>query len=367
MLLDFTNGIAPKILCETVLQQIVNQWESHLANIIRITYSSDRRLLVNPIELTFEQVLSCGGLEALKRVFVDKIVSSAMRGGIDDHLRFFKEDKGFCIDLQDVFPELSALKEVMYHRDVIVHCDGVASQRHCERMRGICKEEEMPKQGERIITDLRYVSKAWDVVYAAGCIVAYMVAMRFMDGVGMRGHEDDVGGVLVEASFNALVEKRYRAVQMMIEPLLKSDCKVGGRARLAMRVNLALAYKQSGQKKKFENIVNDLDWDSREENFRAIIAVLRGNFSDAYKLIKKICNDDPEYLNYVYEWVAYEDLRADKKFNANMDKIKASKSFTPHKGNYPVLEFGAAPDDVGMHLGNLFDSLLKHDSEQKKK
>lgn len=357
--LDDTIGVAPKIVCETVLQQIVNRWESHLSNIIRIKYSSDESLLIDPIELTFDQIRSCDGIDLVKHLFVDKIVSSAMKGGIEDHLKFFKDDKGFRINFCECFPKLNALKEVMFHRDVVVHCDGVASQRHCEKMRGICGKESMPKVGTRVRTDLKYVFNAWDVVYAAGCVLSYLVCMKFVDSINCKGIARSIEGSLTDASFTALKEERWESVQMMVEPLLKCADMMDVETRLVLRVNLALAYKYSNQKKKFEEIINDGVWDHMEENYRAVIAALRGDFKTAYKLIQKMCKDEPGYLNNVYEWVAYEDLRADKQFGEQMARIKASKSFTPHKGGYPVLEFGAAPEDVGKHLNMLFDSLLK--------
>ena len=362
--LDDINDVAPKILCETVLQQIVNRWETHLSNIVRTKYSTDTTLLTDPLELTYEQISSCDGISSVRRLFVDKIVATAMKGGIEDHLRFFKESKGFNINFQEFFPSLNALKEVMFHRDVVVHCDGIASQRHCEKMQGICKAEDVPKQGMKIRTDLRYVFNAWDIVYAAGCLMSYLCCRRLTDTIKAQGLEDEIGGDLVEVSFNALVEQRYAAVQMLIEPLLKCTDKMDIKTKLALRVNLALAYKYSGQQKKYVEIINDSDWDSREENYRAIIAVLRGNFKKAYDLIKKLCKEDPNYLNYVYEWVAYADLRADKNFNEQIAKIKASKSFTPRKGNYPVLEFNAPPEDVGKHLKSLFDSLLRNNGKK---
>ena len=361
--LDDAIGVAPKIVCETVLQQIVNRWESHLANIIRIKYSSDDSLLTIPIELTLDQIRSCGEMDLVKHLFIDKIIACAMKGGTEDHLRFFKEDKGFRINFQDCFPFLNILKEVMFHRDVVVHCDGIASQRHCERMRGICKADKMPKVGERVRTDLQYVFGAWDVVYAAGCVFSYLVCMKFVDSINSKGLAGSFGRELTEVSFEALKEGRWNAVQMMLEPLLKCENKMDVETRLVLMVNLALAYKYSGQKKQYEAIINDSDWDSREENYRAVIATLRGDFKTAYKLIQKMCKEDPAYLNSVYEWVAYADLRDDKNFADQMEKIKASKSYMPHKGSYPVLEFNAPPEDVGKHLKSLFDSLLGENYE----
>lgn len=361
--LEDAEGVAPRILCETMLQQIVNRWETHLANIIRTLYASDANLLTESINVTFRQLASCGDLQSIQRLFVDQVVSAAMGGGIEEHLRYLKEDNAFGIDFEQYFPKLPALKEVMYHRDIIVHCDGIASPRFCKKMKGICKAREAPKQGERVRTDLPYVFGAWDVVYAAGCVLSYLISAKIMANMRRDKIDDLMGRVLVEASFNALLEQRYAATQIMIEPLLQCSDKMEVSVQLALKVNLALAYKYSGQGKKFKSIIDDRDWDSRDEQFRAIIAALRGDFKSAYCLIKKICKDDPSYLNSVYEWVAYAELREDKDFQKQMAKIRASKSFVPHKGYFPILELGAPPENIHKRfqdfLSNLFDSKAK--------
>lgn len=151
--LEDVEDLAPKILCETVLQQIVNRWETLLSSLIKIQYSSNPNLITNQIEVSYDQLLAAeerGGIIAL---FIDKIASEALKGGIEDHLRYFKENKEFKIDFTTCFPATRDLKEIMYHRDVVVHCDGIASELHCKKMRGICPKEDVPIQGSRVKTD----------------------------------------------------------------------------------------------------------------------------------------------------------------------------------------------------------------------
>ena len=93
-----------------------------------------------------------------------------------------------------------------------------------------------------------------------------------------------------------------------------------------------------------------------------VIAVLRKDFKLAYDLLKSICKKDPLYLNYVYEWVVYEDLRKDEKFESEISKIKAFRSFRPHKGKSAILDFNAKPANVRKHFDALFESMAANGS-----
>lgn len=357
--LEDVEGVAPRIVCETVLQQIVNRWESHLANVIRIKCTSDSRLLAKKkIDLSYDQLHRSSNIDELKRLFVDKVVADALEGGIEDHLRFLKENKDINIDFAERFREINRLKEVSFHRDVVVHCDGIVSERHCQKMRGICKECDVPKLGSRLETSLDYVFDAWDVVYAAGCYLIYLMGSDYVQSKRVKNGQDAINGFIVNASFEALKAKRYQAAKMMLE-LVLGDVRELDVGTLALRVNLALVYKYTGDKKKFKKIVDSRDWDSRDEKHQAVIAVLRKNFKLAYDLLRSICKKDPLYLNYVYEWVVYEDLRNDANFGLEISKIKAFKSFKPHKGRAAILDFNAKPTNVSEHFKALFKSMLE--------
>ena len=358
--LEDVDGVAPRIVCETVLQQIVNRWEAHLANVVRIKVMSDQSLLAkNKIELSYDQLRRSSCLDELRRLFVERVVADAMEGGVEDHLRFLKENLG--VDFASCFHDINRLKEVSFHRDVVVHCDGIVSERHCQKMRGICKASEIPKIGSKLETSLAYVFDAWDVIYAAGCFLICQIGRQYVQSVCIKEGLDAVNSFVVNASFEALKAKRYDAARMMLELALEGvrEFDVG---TLALRVNLALVYKYTGQEKKFKKIIDSKDWDSRDEKHQVVIAVLRKDFKLAYDLLKSICKKDPLYLNYVYEWVVYEDLRKDEKFESEISKIKAFRSFRPHKGKSAILDFNAKPANVRKHFDALFESMAANGS-----
>lgn len=363
--LEDAQGVAPRILCETMLQQIVNRWETHLSKIVKIKYSNNPNLLTkDKVELSFEQLQSVDDLFSLRRLFLDKIVAKSMEGGIENHLKFFKDSKAFELDFAGLFSEVNRLKEISYHRNVVVHCDGIASERHCQKMKGICASQDVPKRGRRLKTDLKYVVESWDVVYAAGCVLTYLLMTRHIKSLKLVKAELGADAFMVNASFDAIKSKRYHAAQLMLEHSLVGVEKfdVG---TLALRINLALVYKFTGNKKKFREIVNSNDWDSRDEKHRAMIAVLRGEFQTAYELLKDICKKEPLYLNNVYEWIVYEDLRNDANFAAQISKIRAFKSFKPNKDRMPILDFDAKPADVSKHFTTLLNAIVRHEGARR--
>ena len=356
--LEDIDDSAPQILCETVLQQIVNRWEAHLTNLVKIQYSSNPNLLTNKIEVTYDQLLGAKERGGFSRLFIDKIAAEALDGGIEDHLRFFREDKEFSFDFGKYFSEFRALKEIMYHRDVVVHCDGIASEQHCKKMLGICPKSEVPRQGSRVPTDFKYLMHSWDIVFAAGCIMSHIVGKRFAETRKIQGMMDAPDSIFVNISFEAMREGRYYAAQLMLEYALNISKHDDGESVLALKVNLAIAYKHIGQEKKFRAIVNSRDWDSRNDKFKVVIYALRGDYKEVYRLLKGICKQEPDYMNNVYEWIAFEGLRKDTMFEKEMSKIKAYKSFVPSRGKRAILDFNAKPADVRGCVAALFRSVI---------
>ncbi len=348
--------VAPKIVCETMLQQIVNTWETLLGNLVRIRYINNPELLTEPLPLTFIQILKCGGPGELLTIYVDKVVGRVLGLDTDGQLKFFKEE--FKADLRQVFSRIDFLKEIVWRRHMIVHCDGKATEDYCKRVKHNTKKRLVP--GMRLETDLPYVFDAWDAVFSAGVIMAHLVSISFARSVKLADMEEPADDYLLVASFNMLKEKRYAAAKMLLEYANGNNCHIGTEGvGLALKVNLAIVYKALNIRSEFDKIVNSSMWNSRDENFRAVIAVLRGNMKEAYKLIRTLCKEHPHYLNYVYDWVVYEDLRKDQDFEREMSKIKASKSFCPKKDTPPVLDLNAEPADVQKNMIELFKSALR--------
>ncbi len=351
---------APKILAETMIQQIVNAWEHHLGTLLET--KTDVNILKNNTKthLSFSDIERCKDIFEVKKLFVERILRKFLGKNIDEQLSMLNSD--YKIDFSSAFggEHLSDLKGIIALRHAIVHCNSIATPEYCEKIRKIGKKS--PNIGSSLFPlpwDLFHV---WDVFFAAGMIVSHMFQVNHARQLKSSKMEDDAFVDFVTESHTALEQNRNEAALIMLRYASKLSIRAEW-PRLATKINLALTYKRMGRLQECNRVLDECDWDTCGDQFKAAVAALRGNNKNAIKVILKLCRADIDFVNAAHRWVVFEDVRRDSAFGTAMQKLLSPKGKQMIQLPAPAIHFSQETDEKAMRQ-KLYEVALKFQSGQ---
>lgn len=155
-------------------------------------------------------------------------------------------------------------------------------------------------------------------------------------------------------SYELIFQGRYRlAIQMAtfgltyMQPFSEYD-------RLALTVNLAQAYKWSGNQQKCNELL-DIDWSASRNEFQLCVCALKDDVAGAIELMKAIGADAVPEKNDYREWPVFQRLRKHEKVQEAFQEIfgeplnhvpPPKEDMVQEKKEKPELEKPSNPDTV---------------------
>jgi len=348
---------APRILAETSVQQIVNAWEHFLGRLFGIKYSLDPQSIASNISVTMADILRAGDFKGVKELFENKAVKEFLRNSTEDQLNVLKNELG--VNFVDMFSGniLKELKEIVLRRHIIVHCDSIAMDDYCKEIKKLGLP--LPKRGEVLLTDISYAVRAWDILYAAGVIIAYMACIKHARDLKSKNLERFANGRLVTTSFEALKHGRLDAVCLILEYANKIKIQSEW-SMLAIKINLAIAYKKQGRTREMDAVLNGYNWDFAPKEFIAASLALKGENRKALKALFEWCGADLERIRCAHEWIVFEDLREDPEFERRMARLRVKGGKELVKVAAPSVNAQGDKSTRVKRLTELFETAVKY-------
>ena len=351
---------APRILAESMIQQIVNAWEHLIGALIGTRIDSNILIQNKSIHVSFAELRGLNEIGDIRNVFVSKIVRDFLRRNIDEQFSSINSD--YKIDVTSAFYKelLSDLKEAIARRHAIVHCNSIATPEYCDRVKELGKEP--PPVGEELISTTKYLLHVWDVFFAAGMIVANLFYVFHARLLKSKDAENNAYACFVTESHTALSHNRNESACTMLQYANKKSI-TGEWPRLATKINLALSYKRMGRLKDCQKVLDEYNWNFSDDPFKASVAALRDNNKEAIKLICKICRKNHDFLKSAYDWVVFENVRKDSAFGPAMQKMLSKKGETMVQVPAPAVHLTKNTDENAM-LKKLYDVAMKYKQDR---
>lgn len=355
-IIQYTNAAiaAPRILAETMIQEIVNTWEHLLASLIGIRIDSTILKTNTKSKISYEEIDKFKDVSEIRQLFVEKIIREFLRQDIDELISALNTE--YKVDFASNFTLLTDLKETIARRHAIVHCNSIATVEYCERLKRLGKET--PQIGMSIVTSQRYLLHSWDVFFAAGMMVSHLFQVTHGRHLRSSKMETEADSLLVTESHTALEENRNEAALIMLQYANKRRMQDEW-ARLATKINLALTYKRKGCSQECQQVLSEHNWELCSDEFRASVAALQGDTQEALTLICKLCRKDKGFLKAAYRWVVFEDVRRDSAFLQEMQKLLSKSGKHLIQVLAPAVHFSKNLDKTAV-LHQLYTDAMKY-------
>ncbi|NTU74021.1 hypothetical protein HGB07_07750 [Candidatus Roizmanbacteria bacterium] len=291
---------------------------THFSAVSQGIYSNARPELLNSSErvLTFAQLQDLQTLEAAREYLVEKEIESILRKSHSQQFEWM--EKTFSVPLRkglECWPQFIELTE---RRNLFVHADGIVSSQYLT----VCGEHgvkhcEALTSGTRLYVELSYFQLSAHCLTEIGVKLAHVLWRKL---VPADREEADLN--LIEIVYDLLIKRNYKlAADLAYFGTNTIKSHASDQNRRVLVVNLAIAYKFSGDAERCSAVLDAEDWSATSDDFRLAIAALRDNFDEAAKLMKSIGKDNRLGKFEYREWPVFRDFRKSDQFASTYKEV----------------------------------------------
>jgi len=195
---------------------------------------------------------------------------------------------------------------------LFVHCDGRVSAQYLQVCtENGCSVDSGISVGDQLEVTKEYFEKAYECIYEIGIKIAHVIWRRQCPEQLVKS-DDNINKITYGLIENAEYDLAIRLLDFFAKMKKHSDETM----RRTMVVNRAQAYKWATDKEKCQEILNAEDWSACEDKFKLCVAVLREDFTAAYRCMKKLKEDGEFHRVHYKDWPIFQELRRQPDFSA---------------------------------------------------
>jgi hypothetical protein len=321
---DLHEASHEELLAEVLFVSIFSSFDDYLKSLLRNLYSRST-ILLQPLgdrEVRFSEILNGDKAD---------IIASIAERDIDSLIRSSYPE---LFDTLASRVERTTLKEFAgwkqfvecsQRRNLIVHCGGVVTPQYLK----VCENEKVSLDnavtvGTRLHVSKAYLLRAIDTAAEAGILIGQSLWRRACPTSTPAADEH-----LAQTMFLLLEREKWNLVIRLGEfgqTLVKFKNRPGGiwseRAFRVIVLNHAQAAKWLGEQKLAMNIIDAADWTASSIEFNLAVEVLKGNWDNASRLMRKIGNDDPYLSIHAYVgWPIFREFRSTPQFSETFQSV----------------------------------------------
>lgn len=172
LIISFAKPIKKQsILAEMAAIYAVTLLEAHVKDLFRVVLLAREEMLRSTRQFTAAEMLGFKKRSELVAFLADRDVDDLGYGSIDDIASTFQ--KKMNIDFR-AFEDWSAVRELCYRRNLLVHNQGVTNQKFCAL-------SGHTKPGQKLHTDLPYAERAAELVQKFSDFVSTALVKKFAE------------------------------------------------------------------------------------------------------------------------------------------------------------------------------------------
>ena len=303
---------------------LVSCLDEHVAEILRISYRTfPERLKNRNKSLNYDEFVDARSINEIRDRFIESEIDTLLRKSHLDQLDYL--DKHFKIEIKEKFSSLANLAELVQRRHLFVHSGGVINRHYLEA----CQKSGYPlsedqKRGKELQVSEDYFNRSAEIVYELGLYIAQSIIRQFFpNNIGI------IDSTLLRWGFDHLLEERWEFAAIVFQYGMDLPDKYisNDLSRRLFVMNRAIAYKESGKRKKMHELLKSVDWSAASARFHLVREVLLENFDEAEQIMDRLGKDEVTDQDFQI-WPAFRNFRETEQFIRGYKK-RFGKDFQP--------------------------------------
>ncbi len=255
---------------------------------------------------TFKDLCEIGTIETAREIVVTRKIESILYKSLRDQLEYFR--KTLKIELSYLDKWLDILDETVQRRHIWVHNNGKVSKLYLKRVSKSLAEQYNAVEDTELSVDHIYLRRCIDRINLSGVIVSRQCWRKWYPG-----ELASANSALNANIFQAVLDKRYSAAIYLGEYALVV-CESPEQERLNLILNLAQAYKWNRKAAKAIELVDGIDWTTKDMRFRLANFAIRGELDRAFAILPQAIQSGSLGIQDLREWPIFAEMRTDARF-----------------------------------------------------
>jgi hypothetical protein len=296
---------------------LVSQFDFFLSRMLRCLFHMRPELLnASEKQIPFGQLLQFNDMNEAKEYVLEKEIDAVLRMSHTDQFAWL--EKQFSLPLRkdlDVWPIFIEFTE---RRNLFVHCNGVVSSQY----RAVCcsqgvEESELPPIGEVLDVTSKYFRRGYRCVFEIGVKLAHVLWRKVAPQDRLEADRN-----LNSTIYELIADEKYSQAIILgrfaVETLKKHATE---EYRRMMIVNLAQAYKWSGEQKMTDSLLAKDDWSACAGSFQLALAVLCDRFDEAGRIMRRLGSAGEIKEGQYQHWPLFKEFRKTNEFMAAYEEL----------------------------------------------
>lgn len=297
----------------------VTQFDSFLQNLMRCIYRMHpEHLKSNTNTIQYKELFGFTSVNDIKSYLVENIIDELFRKSHKDILEQF--NKLSKVDVAKEMPELyKRFVEITERRNVLVHCNGVASKQYIN----VCKQNNITitvREGDVLPVNIDIFKDCIEVLLELSVKIGFLIWNKL--DKGDRVNSD----TFIDNICNSLIsQSNYKLAIALIDFLSNhKESNMTTAAKHKLKMYWIFAHKKLNNQEKVTEGLGE-DWSSVKPLISLILAILKGEYTEAENIIRRNGNFSNEIpVNMYATSVLFSDFIKSENFASVYSELYGS-------------------------------------------
>ena len=303
-----------QLILPTYVVSAVSIFDSFLAGLIRCIYNLKPELLLDSnMTFFYRDLVKYDTLKEVKKTIIDATIDKLFRDSHTEQIAWI--EKSIDINTLRKFSGWSNYIELTERRNLFVHSDGVVSSQYINECQKAGYNVDNISIGSRLSADKMYFDQSYNLLYE----MAIMLTQILINKLYIGKYSEDTSerdNILITCVFDLIVDKHYEiAINVSNFACESKSFKRNHKDKAFIELNLAQAYKWSGNSAKCKNLLDSMDDSIMINDLKIPKLTLEDNFAAVYPLMVSV-GDRSEILKKesYRDWPIFKEIRKEKEF-----------------------------------------------------
>lgn len=261
-------------------------------------------------------VMKFSSIDELKEFVVYDEIDKVQRESFEDQIKWITSKAGLD-DIAPNYPDWSRLLELFERRNLFVHANGIVNGHYLKAASKYNFPTDKPfENGDELHANPEYFNSAVHRVIHFGAMLTQIVWRKCYPDEGEYSDKS-----ISDLGYELIARGQYKLGIKILEAAktIRGVSEVRNRMNV---VDLANAYKLSGDEEKSTEVLALMDWSAVGPEFKVSIAVVKGDVDEVVRLMRKIgVNDDRVGAQGYQEWPVFYGVRENEKFTSAFKEV----------------------------------------------
>lgn len=300
---------------------LVSLYDTFLAGYVRCIYSLKESLILESnISFSFRDIAEYSSIKEVKKNVIDDTIDKLFRESHTEQIAWI--EKAIDVKTLKQFAGWSSFVELTERRNLFVHSDGMVSSQYLQECKKCNYDTGGIEVGSKLLADDSYFEKSYKLLYEMSVMMTQILLNKLYMGV----YTSDTGvrdKILIGNVYELISEKLYDvAINISMFARDGKNFKHNNKDKTYIELNLAQAYKWSGQNDKCLSILGDLDTSAMNLDLMIPKKVLEEKYDEVYTMMQSLGSCSDILTKEAYrEWPIFKEIRNQEKFKNVFEMI----------------------------------------------